>query len=305
MKLTFIKLHIAILFAGLGSILGKLITLNEGIIVWWRMLFALVLFFIFLSITKANIKISMKSFFPIAFSGALLGLHWVFFFGSIKASNISIGVVCFALVGFFTAILEPILLKRRFIYKEFIYSLIVLCGILLIFSFDTRYRTGIIIGIISSVLYSVASVLTKKNSELCLPPIMLMYQMLGGVIVLTCLMPIYLYLYPVTTIIPGIRDFLYLIILSFFCTIVLQLFNIQVLKKISAFTVNLSYNLDPIYSIIAAILFFNEARELNFSFYIGVTLLFVSVLLQAWNTIRAKSGNIEVSKKEANEILIQ
>lgn len=301
MKLTFIKLHIAILFAGLGSILGKLITLNEGLIVWWRMLFASIVFFAFLLITKKMQKIPMKDFILIAFTGALLGLHWVFFFGSIKASNISIGVVCFSLVGFFTAILEPILLKQKFVYREFIYSLIVLVGILLIFSFDTRYRTGIIIGIISSIFYSLASIWTKKNSNLCQPSIMLMYQMFGGVIVLTCLLPAYLYLYPVSTIIPGITDFAYLIMLSLFRTIILQLFNIQVLKKVSAFTVNLSYNLDPIYSIIAAILFFNEGRELNFAFYIGVSLLLASVLLQAWNTIRLNKLNSKVANNEVEK----
>lgn len=286
MKLIFIKLHIAILFAGLGSILGKLITLNEVIIVWWRMLFASIMFLLFLFVTKRMQKIPIKSFIPIAVTGALLGLHWVFFFGSIKASNISIGVVCFSLVGFFTAILEPIILKRDFSLKEFIYSFIVLLGILLIFSFDTRYRIGITLGIISSVLYSVSSIWTKKNGHLCEPSIMLMYQMFGGSIVLTCLVPIYTHINPALTIIPGLTDFLYLIVLSLFCTIVLQLFNIQVLKRISAFTVNLSYNLDPIYSIIAAILFFNEAKVLNFSFYIGLSLLLFSVLLQACNTMR-------------------
>lgn len=114
MKEAFIKLHISILIAGMTGVFGKLITLNEALLVWYRLLIASILFFSMLAYKKKLHAIDVHSFLKIAGTGCLLCLHWIFFYGSIKASNVSIGVVCFSLVGFFTALLEPILLKRRF-----------------------------------------------------------------------------------------------------------------------------------------------------------------------------------------------
>ncbi|MBP1619065.1 MAG: EamA family transporter [Bacteroidetes bacterium] len=285
MKSTFTKLHVAILFAALGSILGGVITMNEGLIVWWRMIFASIIFLVYLLSNKKMQIISLSSFMKVGSVGGLLGLHWVFFFGSIKAANISIGVVCFALVGFFTAILEPILLKRKFSYRELIYSFIVVVGIVLIFSFDIRYRTGIVLGLISSTLYSLMTIFTKKVSKNFKAETMLFYQMIGGVLVLSVCLPFYLNIFPVETIFPDMKNGIFILILALFSTVLLQLFNIQVLQKISAFTVNLSYNLDAVYSIIIAISFFNEARELNTSFYVGISLITLSVLLQAIDTL--------------------
>lgn len=273
------------MFAALGSILGKVITMNEGLIVWWRMIFASIIFLAYVLSNKKIQRISLFSFMKIGGIGGLLGLHWVFFFGSIKAANISIGVVCFALVGFFTALLEPVILKRKFSGKEFIYSIIVVVGIFLIFSFDIRYRTGIILGLISSALYSLMTIFTKKVGTAYKPETILLYQMVGGSIVLSICLPFYLNTFPVSSIIPDPRNLLFIFILALFSTVFLQLFNIQVLQKISAFTVNLSYNLDAVYSIIIAILFFNEARELNLSFYIGIFLITLSVILQAADTL--------------------
>ena len=84
------------------------------------------------------------------------------------------------------------------------------------------------------------------------------------------------------------RLLLYLLLLAFVCTIGLYMLQIQVLQKVSAFTVNLSYNLEPIYSIILAMIFFGEAKELNFSFYVGIALIILSVLLQTREVLKNK-----------------
>jgi len=288
MKETFIKLHISILLAGLTGIFGKLISMNEGLLVWYRMLFASVIFFFFLVISGKLQKISLNDFGKIAGAGALLGLHWIFFYGSIKYATISIGVVCFSLSGFFTAILEPWILRRKFSFRELSFSCIALLGVLFIFSFDIRYRLGIGMGVTSSLLYSLFSIRTRQIGRDFPSRTMLLYEMAGGFLVLSCLLPFYLVVFPVSSILPGTSDLIYLLLLAVFCTIGLQLLQIQVLQKISAFTVSLSYNLEPVYSTILAMVFFNEARELNFAFYVGVLLILLSVLLQAWDTIRKR-----------------
>ena len=245
------------------------------------MMLASLLFLLVLSVGKRLNRISFGDALRIGGVGLLLGLHWVFFYGSIKASNVSIGVVCFSLVGFFTAFLEPLINCHRVSFKEVVFSLLTLFGVVLIFHFDTRYRLGIGLGIISSALAALFTITNNSTST------MLLYEMVGGFIWLSCILPFYLRYFPVSTIVPGLLDFTYLLLLASVCTIGLYLLQIQVLKKISAFTVNLSYNLEPIYSIILAMLLFSEAKELNAAFYIGLGVIILSVILQTLSVIRS------------------
>lgn len=285
---TFFKLHLSIIIAGLTGIFGKLISLNEGLLVWYRVLLTSIFFFVFLLISKKSQKITIPNFFRIAKVGGILTLHWLFFYGSIKASNVSIGVVCISAMSFFTAILEPLIFHRKFSLRELIYSIITLLGVTLIFSFDDRYRLGITLGIISAALASLFTIRTKQISNDFPAKTILLYQMIGGVILLSAILPFYLQLNPVTSIIPSTKDFIWILMFVIVCTIGLQLLQISVLKKISAFTVNLSYNLEPVYSVILAIIIFDESKDLNFSFYIGISLIIGSVLLQTTDSIKKK-----------------
>lgn len=288
MKDAFIKLHLSILLAGFTGLFGKLISLNEGLLVWYRMMFAAIMLYLILKVSNKLLAIPVKEQLKIAGAGFILGLHWVFFYGSIKMANVSVGVVCFSLVGFFTALLEPLIIRRRFKVKELLFSLVTVAGIVLIFQFDMRYRSGIIVGIISSALAALFTITNKKVGASHPSRMMLLYEMAGGFLGLTCLLPFYLHFFPVDTILPDMTDFLYLLLLALVCTIGLYLMQIQVLKTVSAFTVNLSYNLEPIYSIILAMLFFGEAKELNTAFYIGLGLIIVSVLLQTREALLSK-----------------
>lgn len=295
MKQAFIKLHLSILLAGFTGIFGKLITLNEGLLVWYRMLITSVLLFILLKLWKKFRVLPLQDIIRIGGVGFLLSMHWVFFYASIKASNISIGVICFSLVGFFTAILEPFINRRKFLMTELILSLITLSGIVLIFNLDMRYQIGIILGIISSALAALFTIMNKRVGADYASTTMLFYEMIGGVICLSLIMPFYLYSFQVESLIPSIQNILYLLVFCVFCTILLYILQIQALKSISAFTVNLSYNLEPVYSIVLAMLFFGEAKELNYSFYLGLALILLSTLLQMFNVVRERKRQTRVS----------
>lgn len=288
MRSTFLKLHLSILLAGFTGLFGKLIALNEGLLVCYRMLFAALILLLILWIRGKLTPVSRSEMLKIGGTGCLLALHWVFFYGSIKQANISIGVICFSLVSFFTAGLEPLIYRRRVSVTELFFSLITVCGILLIFQLDIRYRTGIILGIISSALAALFTIVNKKVGVKHSSTTMLLYEMTGGCLLLICLMPLYLHFFPVESIFPTPTDFLWLLALAFFCTIGLYLLQIEVLQSISAFTVNLSYNLEPVYSIILAMLFFGEAKELTLPFYVGLGLIILSVLLQTIYSFRSK-----------------
>ena len=280
---AFWQLHISVMLAGFTGLFGKLITLNEVDIVWYRMLFTSLILMVFTGLPR----VGWKKFLQIAGCGALLGLHWMLFYSSIKASNVSIGVVCFALVGFFTAIFEPIVFHRKVSWAELLLSLITVAGLLCIFSFDARYRYGIAIGVVSSAVCALYAIFNKKVSVGVRSRTMLMYQMSGGIVGVSMIIPIYLMVFPSqqpVVVIPEGSNLWWMLCHALFCTIGMYLLQIQALKQLSAFTVNLTYNLEPCYTILLAFLFFGEARELNLSFYIGISLVILSVLLQTRRT---------------------
>ena len=206
MKEAFIKLHLSILIAGGTGIFGKLISLNEGLLVWYRMMFASVMFFLLLSFLKKLRKVTLGDVTKIGSVGLLLALHWIFFYGSIKASNVSIGVVCLSLMSIFTAIFEPLINRHRISLREILFSLVAVLGIVLIFHFDTRYRVGICMGVISSALASLFTIVNKKVAVNYTSSTMLIYEMLGGFLGISCILPFYLHHFPVSSILPGAQE---------------------------------------------------------------------------------------------------
>lgn len=286
MKEALIKLHISVFLAGFTGVLGILIHMNEGLLVWYRIMITVVTLLALLKWKNQLQQVAPNMVWKLLGIGTLIALHWVFFYGSIKMSNVSIGLVCFASTGLFTALLEPVFNDRPFSWPDVGLGLLSLLGIMLIFQLDTRYREGIIAGIISAILAALFSVLNKRQVQKVEPRTMMIYELSGGLLILTLLMPIYLYYYPVETIFPTLSDWFWLLILSWLCTVLAMDLMLQALKKVSAFTQNLSLNLEPVYGILLAFVLFQENEKLNGSFYIGVTLIAISVLLQMIRVVR-------------------
>ena len=290
MKKALINLHISVFLAGFTGVLGKLILLNEGLLVWYRIMITVITLFIWLSWKKRIAKISPSNVWKLLGIGTLIALHWVCFYGSIKTANVSIGLICFASVGLFTAILEPWMTGKKFSPAEIGLGLISLLGIYLIFHFDTRYRTGILIGIASALLGAVFSVLNKKNVDIAPPQTIMLYELSGGVLLLTLCMPVYLYYFPTDYIFPSISDWGWLLVLSWLCTVLAMDLMLQALKKVSAFTQNLSMNLEPVYGILLAFIIFKENKNLDNSFYLGFSLIALSVVLQMARVVKRKTA---------------
>ncbi len=295
MKEFFIKLHVSVILAGFTGVLGRLISLHEFPLTFLRVLFACIVIWI-MALVRADRTMPRRNHIPsLLFVGALLGMHWLFFYASIKASNVSIGVVCYSLVGFYSAVLEPLINRHRFSVRELLLSLITLAGVALIFGFDIQFRTGIILGAISSLLASLFTIYNKRVGDLTQypSPLMLRWELLGALAVLTVAIPVYFGIYEISPVVPTISDLCWLLVLASFCTVGLQLLQIQVLKKVSAFTVNLTYNLEPVYSILLAIIFFNESAEMTPAFLAGLSMIILSVALQTLSTYRERQSLAE------------
>ncbi|SER37687.1 DMT family transporter [Pedobacter rhizosphaerae] len=214
----------------------------------------------------------------------------MFFYGSIKYSNISVGVVCYALTSFFNAILAPIINKKRVSWQEISLSGITLLGIGMIFGMDSSFRVGIALGVISSIFAALFTVLNERLVKKYDNNTIIFNQMAGGWIGLSMLLPVFLLFSPAETLIPTWSDFGWLIMLSVLCTVVMYFFITNALKKISSFTLSLTFNLEPLYTIILAILIYHENRSLSYGFYLGLALILISLRLQMYRVSQSKHG---------------
>lgn len=279
MRKAFLYLHISVFLAGFTGPLGRLIDLNEGLLVWYRLLITSVSMWVLFSLMGKLQKISGKDMLKLTGIGFLAAIHWLTFYGSIKYANVSVALVCFSAVGFFTALIEPIVLKTKIKWVEVFLGLMVIAGIFLVFHFDPRYKIGIILGIICAVLMAIVMIYIREFVQRINPETILTYQMSGGFLTLSAIMPFYMQQFPTDYIIPNFKDWMWLLVLAWVCSVLAFQFSVYALKKLTAFTVNLSFNLEPVYGIILAFVLFGESSEFNWSFFAGLVLIASSLVI--------------------------
>ncbi|MCH1485104.1 MAG: DMT family transporter [Flavobacteriaceae bacterium] len=278
----FIHLHFLVFIAGFTAVLGELITNSSVSIVWHRMLIASILTIFFILLKNKNLKINLKQLLKYSFLGLIIALHWITFFEGIEQSNISVTLAMFSTAAFFTSFLEPLFFKRKIIFYEIILGLLVVIGVFLIFKAEFNFINGIILGILSAFFASLFSVLNgimiQKDSAFKIS----FYEFFSGVIFIT----IYLILTDniITLNIENYLslNYLYIFILGSVCTAYAFIASVYLLKFISPYSVVLTYNLEPIYGILLALLFFGENEKMSFQFYIGLFLILSSVLINMY-----------------------
>ncbi len=280
MKKALLQLHMAVFLAGFTAILGKLITLNEGLLVWFRLLITVVTLGAMMYFRKQLKAIPFGDVMKIFGVGVIVALHWVTFYGSVKYGNVSVALVCFSATGFFTAFFEPVILRRRLSLAEVLLGMMAIAGIYIIFDFHPQYKMGIIFGILSAMGSALFPIFNKRLLVVYEPKILTLYELGGGLLALTILVPLYLTQFPAAYYLPTGSDWLWLLVLAWLCTVLSFDLQLNALKKVSAFTANLTYNLEPVYGIILAFIFFKENENLHREFYIGVALILLAVLLQ-------------------------
>lgn len=291
MKQSFLKLHIAILLAGLTGVLGRLITLDEGLLVLYRMGISSLAMFAIAMLGRNLLMPARLDLLRLLGTGGIVALHWVLFYGSIKYANVSIALVCLSTVGFFTSILDPLITGRRWLMRELLLGCAVMLGIWLIFSFDAAFRTGILLGLVSSFMAALFTVLNKILLRHHTAESLTRWEMTGGWLLLTALLPFWLHWFPASRLVPTLSDLGWLIFLGLFCTVFAFRLSMDALKDISPFTVNLSYNLEPVYGILLAFVLFEENKYLGKGFLPGMLIILATVVIQtllAWRERRQR-----------------
>lgn len=276
-------MHISILLWGLTGVLGRGINLSEGLLVWYRLIIVSVSLFVYVKFAGKNLKVGAENFRKLFWVGTLLMVHWIFFYGAIKYSNISYTLSAFSSTTLFTALFEPLVTKKKFNWRELLYSFLAMAGIALVFySDENSFSTGIILALLAAFIGAFFNILNKDIVRKVPSSVVSFYEISSGFIVLTVLLPFYIgYFHPVK-LLPDTTDWLLLLVLGIVCTHITLVLSLNALKHLSAFTLNLAINLEPIYAITLAFVIYQENTQLNKYFFIGAGIIMLSVLLHSW-----------------------
>lgn len=288
-------LHGIVFLWGFTGILGKLIEIDSIGITWYRMLLAFFALWAF-QIWKKIPKITGAAYYKVLGTGGLVALHWFCFFEAIKLSNVSVALVCLSSTTLFTALLEPLFYKRKISGIEIMLSIATIIGITFLFNVSESYFWGIIYGTLAAIFGSIFTVfnglLVQKHSSITITKV----EMLGGLYVASLL-----FLLRSPNELGAIFDItfmdgVYLLILGVICTAFAFGASVEVMKHVSPFTVAITVNMEPLYSIVLAFLIFKEYQELTWSFYVGTTIIMGTVFFASYlsSKKRRKLKNLDV-----------
>lgn len=291
-------IHLCVLLWGFTAILGALISLSSLPLVLWRVIISGAVLGIILMVGRLWQPLPRAVWLKLMLIGVLIGIHWVCFYAAIKLANASVGVVTISTASFFTAISEPLITRTKMVRKDLLVGLLVIPGILLVVgSVDLKMQAGFWVGIIAAALVGVFTSLTKQLlTEYPKTQVLQgsFIQMMVIVVLLLACLPVFHWLSPDALLVPESQDdWIYLLLLSVFCTVLPFTLSMYALHMITPFTSNLILNLEPVYGIILAILILHEDRELNIWFYLGVSIILAVVfghsLAQRRKRLRAEN----------------
>lgn len=274
-------LHLIVLVWGLTGILGDYISLSSAKIVFFRTFIAFLSLLLIGFFIKKTKKLHWTQILKISGIGVIVGLHWFTFFYSIKVSTVSIGVVCMSLTTLFVALIEPIIFKRKISTTEIFISFFILLGIIIIFGFEFQYVEGILVGVFSALMAAIFSVLNGQLIKSVSSFAITKYEMLGATVVSLCIV------YLNGDLDTGLFDMsfengLLLLFLSLVCTTAAFMISVWVMKYLSPFTVSVSINMEPIYTILIAVVLAPDKEKMTFGFYLGGAVIIGAIFTNAY-----------------------
>ena len=312
---AFIALHVAVFLWGFTAILGKLISYGSITLVWHRMMLTAIIYLLMPPVWKSLKGLSLHTIFIFFGIGLLVCAHWLTFYGSIKLGNsVSVTLACLGSASFFASIIEPLVLKQPFSKRDIYMGLIVVLGILFIyFSLpenqpghvakvgDVSYGWAVITGLLSAALAATFTTLNKANIHRAKPLAISTLEMISGALVLSVVVAListdHIPWLPslnfdslsLENIASGPWDLIWIILLALLCTNLTFYLGTYALNQLSAFTANLTVNLEPIYGIVLGAAIFQENKDLNIWFYTGASIILGAIFTQAYRSNRKQA----------------
>ena len=274
-------MHLIVVLLGLTGVLGKLIDTGSTVLVWYRMLIAFLFLGVYIYFKSKSLRVSRKHFIQIIGIGCIVAAHWLLFFESIKVSNVSVAVVCMGTSSLFSSILEPLIIKRKIYLREIILAILVLIAIGIAMNADFSYVKGYIYGIAAAFLATLFTILNALYVDKVESEKITSIEMLGGFL-FVCIYMLFSNSFSLADLVISWNDILYLTILGVICTSFAFVVSVEVMKFLSPYNVIMAVNLEPLYSILLALVLFGESESMNFSFYLGAVLIIGAVSLDGY-----------------------
>ncbi len=273
-------LHLCVILWGFTAILGDLIALSAIVLVWWRVALTSVGMFGFAKVRCELSSLSKEQYVRLFFIGAIIGFHWVCFYGSIKLANASVGLIGVSVTALSTALLEPFVLKQALNRNDLIFGVSVIPGIILIADgLNHGMLIGLFVGFVAAILSALFAILNKKYLSTARPETITFVEMLGAWLVMSTVLLLAWSLGHFDIFWPSPAEWPLMLLLVVVCTIVPFVLHLVALKHISAFSSNLIMNLEPVYGIILAVVLLQEHKELSTKFYLGGAIVMAAIFL--------------------------
>lgn len=291
---SYLHFHVIVFIWGFTAVLGALITLDAVPLVWYRMLLASGFIYLWIKFRKKKLRLAPKRVMVMLIAGVVIAAHWLTFFGAIKVSNVSITLALLSTGAFFTSFLEPIFYKRKVIWYEILFGLVVICGLYIIFKVETEYIAGILLALLSAFLSAVFSLINGKLAQREDASVISFYELLTGTAAITIYLLIITFSGSSTAGFSNeffdvsAMDWTYLLILASVCTAYAFIASVAVMKHLSPYTIMLTINLEPVYGILLAFWIFGSEEAMNPGFYYGAAIILSTVILNGFLKTRRK-----------------
>ncbi|WP_026706373.1 DMT family transporter [Flavobacterium soli] len=275
---SYLNLHLIVFIWGFTAVLGELITIREASLVWYRMLLATVFLLVYLLITKKKLLLPPKAIIKLVFVGFLIAIHWIFFFKAINISNVSITLAMFSMGAFFASVLEPLFYKRKMLWYEVFFGLIIIAGLFMIMQVEIKYLDGILAALFSVFVGVLFTLFNGKLIQQHDSTIITLYEFFAGFLFVS----VYLLFegkFDASFFKVSTNDWLLILLLSSVCTAYAFTASVNVMKRLSPYTVMLTTNLEPVYGIILAYFIIGEDEKMSLPFYIGSAIILLTVIL--------------------------
>jgi len=276
----YLLLHFIVLIWGVTSILGLLISLPSLELVFYRTLLAAIGVAVLMGIRKESLRVAPMDLLKIIGVGVLISLHWIFFFWSAKVSTASVCLAGMATTSLWTSFLDPLINKKRIKPFEVALGLLVISGLLVIFQFENGYWLGLFMALAAAFLSALFSILNGRLTFRYSPYQITFYEMAAASLVALLFLPLYSYIdgTAIQWTWKGL-DWFWILILAGICTVYAFSASVELMKRLSVFSINLTINLEPVYGILLAVLIFGEKEKMTQQFYLGTGIIFISVLI--------------------------
>jgi drug/metabolite transporter (DMT)-like permease len=287
----YLLLHLCIIFWGFTSVLGVLSSLEAPYLVFYRSLLAFVSLMLVMRLRGISLSFPSQSAGWIALAGFLTGFHWITFFASARMSNVSICLAGMSTTALWTSLLEPLLTGKKFRKTELILAMVVSSGLVLIFWSDFSLAKGLLVSIVSAISCSLFTIMNRnlvaKHSSYSITA----WEMSIAFICTGLSFPLLFKLGIIPQAFPPAPvgwDWINILFLGWVCTVFAYTVSVELMKRLTAFAVTLTVNLEPVYGILLGLLIFGKKEEMQPLFYGGLLLILGGVLLFPWLEARTK-----------------